>query len=366
MIDSNKRVTALRKNSATAASLPRRKKRNPMKFHQLQYFAACAELGSVRAAALSLGLSAAAVSRAIIELEEELKTMLLSRQAQGMELTAAGRTLLAHAKLMRTQMEHAEQEMSALQARAPTRLAIGVTPWFAQALMPLVLVRFLQLRPDVKLEVQEVLGMTHGQLRDGTLDLTIGLNPPQQLSADFEVQPLFSYGSTIVCRKDHPLATARSIDELRDQHWTLSRDAYEYESAYHDLFGQDAAKPTPRIHVMRSALLSMTMVEHSDMLTISPWPLLESSWLRGRVQPIDLNLPLADRQTCLITRRNSRPTPTSRQFMRCLLSTLEQARHKPGSELQRLFRSIEAHPDLSALLQRAAAVDYGPGSGTAD
>lgn len=328
-----------------------------MKFHQLQYFAACAEQGSVRAAALSLGLSAAAVSRAIIELEEELKSVLLVRQPQGMELTDAGRTLLVHAKLMRTQMDQAEHEMNDLRVRFATRLAIGVTPWFSQALMPQVIVRFLQKRPDVKLEIQEVLGMTYAPLRDGTLDLAIGLNP-QQISADFEVQPLFSYGSTIVCRPGHPLAGARSVDELRDQHWTLSRDADEYESAYHDLFTRDHTKPRPRIHVMRSALLSMTMVEQSDMLTISPWPLLESRWIRGRVQPIDLNLSLADRQTCLITRKNCRPSPTARQFIECLIATIAEAQQSNDASLQRLFRSIELHPDLLRRLPNGSGTEH--------
>ena len=65
-----------------------------MKLHQLLYFAATAEQGSVRSAAQALGISAAAVSRAIIELEDEVKTPLIERQSQGTSLTEAGRTLL--------------------------------------------------------------------------------------------------------------------------------------------------------------------------------------------------------------------------------------------------------------------------------
>ncbi|MEJ2804621.1 LysR family transcriptional regulator [Comamonadaceae bacterium PP-2] len=325
-----------------------------MKLHQLLYFAATAEQGSVRSAAQALGISAAAVSRAIIELEDEVKTPLIERQSQGTSLTEAGRTLLMHAKLMRSQMEKAEDEMRAVREGRTTRLTIGVTPWFSLSLMPMVVTEFLRLRQDVKIEIQEILGTGYASLRDGTLDLAIGLGPRQPLP-DLDVVPLFSYASTIVCRNDHPLAQARTIAELQGQSWTLSRDAYEFESPYDELFGLSLpGKAAPRVHVIRSALLSMTMVEMTDMLSVTPWPLLESPWLRGRIQPINLAVPLADRQTALITRRNNLPTPTSRQFIDCLVRTIGRARQAEDGVLKRIFRTIDLHDNLDRMIQDRA------------
>ncbi|WP_275742052.1 LysR family transcriptional regulator [Ramlibacter sp. H39-3-26] len=321
-----------------------------MKLHQLQYFVATAEHGSVRAAAHHLGISATAVSRALTELEEGLKTLLIERQAQGIVLTCAGRSLLTHARLVLNQLKQASREMEDLRAQAPVRLSIGVTPWFAQSILPLLITRFLQRRPDVELHIVEFLGMHYAPLRDGSIDLAIGLWAPDAGPAELQAQPLFSYTSAVVCRMGHARAHARSIYELRGEEWMLSRDWREFGPPFSDIFEPAAERP-PRIHIAHSALMTMTQVEMTDILSIAPWPLIESQWLRGRLQAMHLQELFPERLTCLLTRRNHVPTTASRDFIECVYDSIAQAQQSDDPMLRRVLRTIEPQP---ALQSRAA------------
>ncbi len=64
----------------------------------LRYFEAVAEDGSIRRASERLHISASAVNRQILKLEEQLGAPLFERRPDGMRLTDAGRLVLRHAR----------------------------------------------------------------------------------------------------------------------------------------------------------------------------------------------------------------------------------------------------------------------------
>lgn len=79
-----------------------------MEIRHLRYFVAVADAGSLTVAAEeSLHTSQPSLSRQIRDLEEEVGAQLLIRSARGIELTAAGRAFLDHARLVLSQVEAA-------------------------------------------------------------------------------------------------------------------------------------------------------------------------------------------------------------------------------------------------------------------
>ncbi|TLY64495.1 MAG: LysR family transcriptional regulator, partial [Gammaproteobacteria bacterium] len=76
-----------------------------MELRHLRYFIAVAETGSLtEAAERRLHTSQPSLSRQIRDLEYQVGVELLSRGARGVELTAAGRAFLDHARLALAQV----------------------------------------------------------------------------------------------------------------------------------------------------------------------------------------------------------------------------------------------------------------------
>src|SRR6266853_2673228 len=81
-----------------------------MELRHLRYFIAVAEEGSLTLAAeKTLHTSQPSLSRQIRDLEYEVGVPLMSRSVHGIELTAAGRAFLDHARLSLTQAEAARE-----------------------------------------------------------------------------------------------------------------------------------------------------------------------------------------------------------------------------------------------------------------
>src|SRR5258708_23193564 len=112
-----------------------------MELRHLRYFVAVAEEGSLtNAAERRLHTAQPSLSRQIRDLELEVGVKLLERGARGVELTAAGRTFLAHARLTLLQVE--AEGHAARRAAQPKKAVFGVgfitgdeVVWLAEGLL---------------------------------------------------------------------------------------------------------------------------------------------------------------------------------------------------------------------------------------
>jgi len=96
-----------------------------MELRHLRYFVAVAEEGSLTTAAeLRLHTSQPSLSRQIRDLEYQVGTELLSRSVHGVELTAAGKAFLDHARLALAQVDAAVE--AARRAAQPARKTFAI------------------------------------------------------------------------------------------------------------------------------------------------------------------------------------------------------------------------------------------------
>ena len=91
-----------------------------MDFHQLQYFVAIAESGSITAAAKKLFLSQPPLSMQMKRLEKELGCILFLRGAREVQLTEAGKLLYTRAKSMLELRRITEEAVSYTHLTLPT------------------------------------------------------------------------------------------------------------------------------------------------------------------------------------------------------------------------------------------------------
>lgn len=313
-----------------------------MKIQHLRCFVSVAEKGSMRAAAEHLGLSATAVSLALRELERHTGTPLFSRQPQGVRLTYAGRRLLAHARLILTQIDRAEEEIEQIQGLTGGAVTAGVTPWVSQTILPGALAEFQRLRPEVRLDFSEAIGTSHEGLRDGTLDFLIGLAAPRALSANFVSRNLFRCELAIVARQGHPLAHATALRDLEGQSWVMTMREDVHEQRHSAMLKRHGVKlAANQIHYARSTLVSMAMMEGSDMLTVCPWPLVESPLMRNRLIALPIKDEMPEMTTSLVMRRGDTPSAAAQLMAECVTEAARTCQNSTVPAVRRMMSSVE-------------------------
>ena len=106
--------------------------------------------GSFSAAAESLAYTQSAVSQQIAALEREAGTVLVERRARGVQLTDAGRALVAHADVILARLADAEAELEAIAGTRGGRLRIVSFPTAGATIAPRAIARFRERHPGVE------------------------------------------------------------------------------------------------------------------------------------------------------------------------------------------------------------------------
>jgi LysR family hca operon transcriptional activator len=182
-----------------------------VELRHLRYFIAVAEAGSLKfAAEKTLHTAQPSLSRQIRDLECEVGAQLLQRSARGIELTAAGRTVLDHARLSVAQAEAAAESARRIALPAKPVFAIGfLTGHEVDCMPPTTTI----LRDDVpNLEVRVFSGFSVDLADDllrGKLDIAFLRREP---NPDLEYRLIVREPLVVILPHNHRLAARKSID----------------------------------------------------------------------------------------------------------------------------------------------------------
>jgi DNA-binding transcriptional LysR family regulator len=149
------------------------------RFGELKVFVRVVEDGSFSAAGRSLSLTPSTVSKLIGRMEDRLGVMLFRRSARTASLTPEGTTF--HEAALRA-LEALEATETALFAGrvAPDTLRVRSMPSFAVSQLAPVIPAFLDLHPELRLEV--LLTMEPGNLLEHGIDVAIHVGPLEDSS----------------------------------------------------------------------------------------------------------------------------------------------------------------------------------------
>lgn len=195
-----------------------------MELRYLRHFLAVYELGSLGRAANFLHISEPALSKSIRRLEDLLQVRLLDRGPRGMTPTLFGDSLAEHARLIRSEVDHAIGELDELRGVSKGVIRIGARPSIGAIILPRAIARLQAERPGVKAIVREGLmaNMIY-EVIDGNLDFIVVTMSEEVPDPNLIQEPLADSPAQIVVKSDHPLTTLKEVkpSALRDYPWVL-------------------------------------------------------------------------------------------------------------------------------------------------
>jgi LysR family transcriptional regulator, benzoate and cis,cis-muconate-responsive activator of ben and cat genes len=187
-----------------------------MDLRDMRYFLAVAEEGHMGRAAARLHLSQPPLTRHIQALEDKLGVALFIRTPKGMTLTEAGQTLLHEVpNLLELAQQAAERARLAGQGWIG-RLDVGLFGSGVLDVIPRILARFHQARPDVKI-------VLHNLTKDAQLQalrerrISVGFNRLVPQEADISTETVLHEPMMVALPATHPLTVLPSL-RIQDLH----------------------------------------------------------------------------------------------------------------------------------------------------
>ncbi len=180
---------------------------------------ACAQSGSLTAAARDSHLALAAASRRLRELEVALGDTLFERHARGLLPTAAGRVFVKHGLTLLQTMEQLGTELSDLRRGIARHIRLCASSAAISQFLPPLLARYGELHPQVHVDLEEqVSEAVVATLREGRADVAVFVEGPDtggletRLFRNDELVLVLPAGHRLAGPKT-PIAFADTLDE---------------------------------------------------------------------------------------------------------------------------------------------------------
>ncbi len=182
-----------------------------MDIRRLKYFIVTAEERSISRAAERLHITQPPLTRHIQSLEEELEVTLFNRTNWGVELTEAGKTLLSHARNIKTHVELATEQIRKVAKGQAGRIDIGVYGSAMLDIIPKILNSFSSSHPDVNVVLHFApKGSQIEALHQGRILITFDRYLPE--TPELKSELISSESLWVALNQNNPLATSADID----------------------------------------------------------------------------------------------------------------------------------------------------------
>jgi DNA-binding transcriptional LysR family regulator len=286
----------------------------------LDYFLEIARCGQLTQAATNLDVTAAALSKAIRRLEEEMGLRLFERSGQGMSLTPFGASFRERALRIKTEHDEALVHAGDVRAGRAGLLRIGATMAVLETVISPALASLQPRRPGLHAQLtvsasDDVLERT----RQGSVDASV-VPIYDALPHGLQHEALGSDELVPVLREGHPFLRDRRLDLQRlaaAGHWILPRAPSAARMRFDAVFHAVGIQPPHgTIEVDFNTSWSLSLVARTELLALVP-----RSALRTRVAGVRelefeaLHLP---RTIALFSRSGASRSPLLAEFVQGL------------------------------------------------
>ena len=314
-----------------------------MEIRHLRCFLMVAEELHFGRAAERLHMEQSPLSRAVKELEEQLKVKLFVRTTRHTQLTAAGKRLQEHANRVLNAVKQTEESMKSWSRNFGGQLRIALSDYMTPSRLPALLALCREHEPDTEIRLFEVT-LTQ-QIKGLQSDLyDVGFALSGEPVAGVVVQKIWTDPLMAIIPARHSLLIHKQVplNELMNQPLVLPdlEACKGYASQVDSIFKRMGKEPMIANRVMTSDLM-LALVSAGLGVGLADAPKVATSREHGVVIRS-----LAFRQAVLTTyllRLDTEPSPMLARFIELLASVETSSAHRlssgPSSDTQKEIES---------------------------
>ncbi len=294
---------------------------SPLHPKALRYVAAVAQLGSVQAAAREVSISASAIDRQILILEEDLGVPLFERLPRGMRLTAAGELLLALSQRWKADLNRTISDIKQLQGVNHGQLRLAAMDSHANGFLAAFVQAVASEHPGIVIEIEIVSpDEAISDLLGGEVDIAVAFNLKTQRDLNLIWSAELPLGCAVA--PDHPLAAQAHVSFKEVAAWPLAAQSRalsirRYLDKRHGWLLQETPPPlvTNSLQLVKSLVRSGSHVALTSELDVGP------EVLAGSLRFVPLRDRNAQAQTVSVATSAARPLPRIARIVAEMLAT---------------------------------------------
>lgn len=199
-----------------------------MDIRHLEYFTEVAKQLNFTKAASALHISQPSLSKTVKSMEDELGVPLFYRSFRQLELTDAGKALLANANHVLHAYQNLTNELDDVMNLKKGQIRIGIPPIIGAAFCSSLISRYIDLLPSINVSLTEVGTKTiKNGIHDGTLDVGFVCNHTEY-KQKYEMVELLKDPLMLVIHKDHPLQSLQAVtfDDIKNESFVMYRQDF--------------------------------------------------------------------------------------------------------------------------------------------
>ncbi|GAB7531062.1 LysR substrate-binding domain-containing protein [Pseudomonas sp. 3A(2025)] len=260
-------------------------------------------------------MAVSAISKRITELEAQVGSPLLLRNARGVELTPAGQSLLFYARQLKQTMAQLDSELSGYASGVKGHIRIHSITSALSQFLPQDVAGFARLYPQIKFDIEERVGSAVIRaVADGRADL--GIIAAQTAAEGLETLVYRHDELTLVVPVMHELAALKSIrfTEVLEHEFV----GPHLESSMHTLLTGEATKLglALKLRIRISSFDCMCrMVSNGLGIAVLPRSVINQYLRSHKLKAVTLDESWAQRTLLLAVRKYDSASPTLKTFI---------------------------------------------------
>ena len=270
-----------------------------LRFRQLQLFEQLFETGSIRNAALRIGVTQPAASEMLREIESIFGIPLFERARRGVIPLPGAHVLLERVRISLRELESVGAELEVTAKGGLPRLRVGAVQHAVVQLFPQAISEMLN-RPNAARIVlrEDSINDLLEQLELGELDCVVGRLSPDHFAVE-SMHPLSFWllvddPLSVVCAASHPLAKRRKVvlSDLLEYSWVLPPAVGLTTKLVHQAFLRAGLPVPPTLVESEKMASSLAICSGTELLTVAASEVARRQEKLGlvRVLPIDFDL----------------------------------------------------------------------------